>query len=244
MKLKLNISQRDKSLLLVLLGMLLLFVSYYFGFQTFREETQKLKVQNEMLDEQILTLEEIAANKDMYASETAVLREDMDAKIETFPADMIAEDIILYVKGMENDNETYIASATLPGRVQIPINQELELDKLEMTDDITGVVSANRYVNDGTIPDTAAMIFSCIESDISYSTTYRGLKKMIKSITEDHNRKSVDNISLVFNENTGNLSGTMTVNYFILQGSGKEYMQPEASQAVKGIECIFGTLND
>ena len=241
---KINISQRDKSLLLVLLGMLLLFVSFYFGFQGLQDKTKKVKAENEILNTQIAALEEIAGKKELYITETEALGQKMEERIKGFPSDMIAEDIILYVKGMEQATETYVSSVSLPGRAGISINQEMELNKLEAAEDTTGVITANSFQNDGTIPDTEKMTFSCISSDMSFATTYSGLKEMIKSITGDENRKNVDNISLIFNENTGNLSGNMTVNYFILQGSGKEYLQPKASAGTKGIECIFGTLND
>ena len=168
----------------------------------------------------------------------------MEEKIGSFPTDMAAEEIVLYIKALEQETQSYVASATLPGRVNIPIEQELEINKLEMTEDVTGVVAENCFVNDGSIPETENMAFSCIESDISFATTYAGLKEMVEAVTTDSNRKSVDNVSLVFNENTGNLSGNMTVNYFILSGTGKEYMQPKASESLKGIDCIFGTLSN
>lgn len=241
---KLKISQKDKSLLMIVLGILIIAASYYLGFRNFQSETKKVKEQNEVLDTQIEVLENIAEMKDMYIAETKELSEGMEENLTKFPADMISEEVVLYMKGLEQSTGAYVSTITMPERINIPINQQYEENKLAATEDVTGVIAENSFVNDGIVPDTGNMYLSCVESEVAYSITYQGLKRMIKNITEDTNRKSVDNISLVFNENTGNLSGTMTVNYFVLSGTGKEYLQPEASGTLKGINCIFGTLND
>ena len=69
------------------------------------------------------------------------------------------------------------------------------------------------------------------------------MQRIIKDIVEHEGRKSLDNVSLVFNENTGNLAGSMTINYFTLSGTNKEYKQPSVTGLSHGIECIFGDLS-
>ncbi len=241
---KLNISQRDKSLLIIIAGILIAFLSFYLGYRNFRSETEKIKVQNETLDTQIAVLEDLADLEDEYIAETKELEKVNEEIIQKFPANIIAEDVVLYIRGLEQETESYVSSITIPERVHVSIQAPVETYMLNAANDITGVIAENSFVNDGTVPDTRNMDFSYIESDISYSITYNGLKEMIQSIAEDKDRKNVDNISLVFNENTGNLSGSMTVNYFVLSGTGKEYLQPEVSSSLKGVDNIFGTLND
>lgn len=240
---KLKITNREKNLLLILLGIIFVVCSYYFGYQTLKQQTEILKKQNESLQSQIETLETIEASKNQYVEETEAMQKKMEEIIEKFPADMISEDIILYVRGLEQNTDSYVNNIMIPQKEYVQIDAGLEPNILNAIDDVTGVVAAYSFVNDGSIPNTDEMLLSKIESTVSYSVTYNGLKDIIKDIVEHEARKNVDNVSLVFNENTGDLAGSMTINYFALSGTNKEYKQPTVAGLSHGIDCIFGDLS-
>ncbi|MBR5596414.1 MAG: hypothetical protein IKW30_03295 [Lachnospiraceae bacterium] len=238
-----KITNREKNLFLILLGIVFVAVSYYFGYQTLKEETENLKKQNSALESQIEALENIEASKEQYVADTDEMQKTMVDIIEKFPADMISEDAILYMKNLEQMTGSYVNTVTIPGKEYVEINAPQEADILKSIDDVTGVVAAYGYVNDGSIPDTDNMFLGKVESEVSYSVTYDGLKDIIEDIVEHEARKNIDNVSLVFNENTGNLAGSMTINYFTLSGTGKEYNQPTVTGLAHGIDCIFGELS-
>ena len=240
---KLKITKREKNLLLILLGLLFVACSYYFGYETLKAEAEVIKKQNFALESQIETLEAVEATKEQYVSDTEEMQQDMEGIIEKFPADMISEDVILYVKSLEQKTGSYVNSITIPGKEYVEIEAVHERNILNAIEDVTGVVAANSFVNDGSIPNTDEMFLSKVESDVAYSVTYDGLKDIIKDIVEHEGRKSLDNVSLVFNENTGNLAGSMTINYFTLSGTNKEYKQPSVTGLSHGIDCIFGDLS-
>lgn len=240
MKFKLN--QREKNLCLIFIGVVLLAVSYYFGYTVLKAETEKLRLENKALEQQITALEEMGESKEYYITQTKEMQKSMNSLLQKFPADVISEDIILYVKNLENKTEIYVNHVTMPAKETLEINAEYEDDVLTGIKDITGVIEEYGFVNKGTIPKTRDMNLYKIKSDMVYSVSYEGLKEVIRQIVEDEHRKSVDNISLVFNENTGNLAGSMTVNYFALSGTGKEYRHPEISNSLYGVDCIFGDL--
>lgn len=240
---KLKITKREKNLLLILLGLLFVACSYYFGYETLKAEAEVIKKQNFALESQIETLEAVEAAKEQYVADTEEMQQDMEGIIEKFPADMISEDVILYVKSLEQKTGSYVNSVTIPGKEYVEIEAVHERNVLNAIEDVTGVVAANSFVNDGSIPNTDEMFLSKVESDVAYSVTYDGLKDIIKDIVEHEGRKSLDNVSLVFNENTGNLAGSMTINYFTLSGTNKEYKQPSVTGLSQGIDCIFGDLS-
>ena len=242
-KINITITNREKNLLLILLGIVVVAVSYSFGYQPFKAETENLKKQNIALESQIKALENIEGSREQYVADTGDMRNTMVNTIEKFPADMISEDAILYVRYLEQMTGSYVNTVTIPGKEYIEISAPREADVLKSIEDVTGVVAAYGYVDDGSIPDTDHMFLAKIESEVSYSVTYDGFKDMIQDIVGHEARKSVDNVSLVFNENTGNLSGSMTINYFTLSGTGKEYKQPSVTGLSHGIDCIFGNLS-
>lgn len=237
-----KITQRDKNLILVMLGIVLVFCSYYFGFRTLKSMQESLEQENTALTGQIRALNEIAMNQEQYLQDTKELKAEMDKVIAQFPVDITSEDIILYTRDLERKTNSYVSSISMPALTSVPVAAELETDVLNQYGDITGAVAQNAFVNEGRVPDAANMFLSKIESNISYSISYSGLKTMIQDITTDTGRKSIDNVSLVFNENTGDLSGTMTINYFLLSGTGKEYIQPSITGNLRGVESIFGSL--
>lgn len=239
---KLKITKREKNMIVILVGILLVMASYYLGYRTFKSRTDILKQQNQILESQIQTLEGISAEKDAYVAKTEEMQTSMNAIIQKFPSDMISEDIILYMRNLEQKTDSYVHNITTPAKQYVNITATEETDVLSSMEDVTGAIREYGFVNDGKVPDTRSMQLAQVESAVNCSITYKGLKDIVTDITENDNRKSIDNISLVFNENTGDLAGSMTVIYYTLSGTGREYLQPTITGTSHGIECIFGGL--
>ena len=239
---KLKITKREKNMIVILVGILLVMASYYLGYRTFKSRTDILKQQNQILESQIQTLEGISAEKDAYVAKTEEMQTSMNAIIQKFPSNMISEDIILYMRNLEQKTDSYVHNITTPAKQYVNITATEETDVISSMEDVTGAIREYGFVNDGKVPDTRSMQLAQVESAVNCSITYKGLKDIVTDITENDNRKSVDNISLVFNENTGDLAGSMTVIYYTLSGTGREYLQPTITGTSHGIECIFGGL--
>ena len=239
---KLKITKREKNMIVILVGILLVMASYYLGYSTFKSRTDILKQQNQILESQIQTLEGISAEKDAYVAKTEEMQTSMNAIIQKFPSNMISEDIILYMRNLEQKTDSYVHNITTPAKQYVNITATEETDVISSMEDVTGAIREYGFVNDGKVPDTRSMQLAQVESAVNCSITYKGLKDIVTDITENDNRKSVDNISLVFNENTGDLAGSMTVIYYTLSGTGREYLQPIITGTSHGIECIFGSL--
>ena len=239
---KLKITKREKNMIVILVGILLVMASYYLGYRTFKSRTDILKQQNQILESHIQTLEGISAEKDAYVAKTEEMQTSMNAIIQKFPSNMISEDIILYMRNLEQKTDSYVHNITIPAKQYVNITATAETDVLSSMEDVTGAIREYGFVNDGKVPDTRSMQLAQVDSAVNCSITYKGLKDIVTDITENDNRKSIDNISLVFNENTGDLAGSMTVIYYTLSGTGREYLQPTITGTSHGIECIFGGL--
>ena len=239
---KLKITKREKNMIVILVGILLVMASYYLGYRTFKSRTDILKQQNQILESQIQTLEGISAEKNAYVAKTEEMQTSMNAIIQKFPSNMISEDIILYMRNLEQKTDSYVHNITIPAKQYVNITATAETDVLSSMEDVTGAIREYGFVNDGKVPDTRSMQLAQVDSAVNCSITYKGLKDIVTDITENDNRKSIDNISLVFNENTGDLAGSMTVIYYTLSGTGREYLQPTITGTSHGIECIFGGL--
>lgn len=78
---------------------------------------------------------------------------------------------------------------------------------------------------------------------MTYEISYEALKRSVKNICMQTDRMVIDDLSVVFDESTGLLHGTMAVNmYCVPNQEGKEYVQPNFSSVLLGSDNIFGTI--
>ena len=68
------------------------------------------------------------------------------------------------------------------------------------------------------------------------------IKKALDWISKNNEHMSTTNISLTYDSSTGKLSGTITVNYFAMNGNGVPYEEPDISGILIGSKNIFGTV--
>lgn len=79
---------------------------------------------------------------------------------------------------------------------------------------------------------------------ISFKTTYEGLKKTIDFVHESSRRMTIGELNTTYDTATGNLTGSMTINMYMLTGSGveKTYEPPAMDDIKTERDNIFGTL--
>lgn len=78
--------------------------------------------------------------------------------------------------------------------------------------------------------------------NLSYQTTYDGLKKGIDFINKNDNKMNISDITAAFDNTTGNLTGTMTIIKYALDGTGKTFENVIIDGVQLGTENIFGTF--
>lgn len=76
---------------------------------------------------------------------------------------------------------------------------------------------------------------------ISFQTTERQFVKVLDYINENKERTSIAGASLDYDSSSGALICNMTINRYVLIGSGKEYSKPEIGDISIGTDNLFGT---
>ena len=82
--LKLEISERDKKLLMILIAVGIIFCSYYFGFQKLSAQTDKYEAQVTTLTKKERELKGKTANKAKYQTDAANLNKEFTAGLSQF----------------------------------------------------------------------------------------------------------------------------------------------------------------
>ena len=77
---------------------------------------------------------------------------------------------------------------------------------------------------------------------INYQTSYSGLKKAIDFINNYYEKMRIQSITAAFDSTTGNLTGTIIIDLFMLSGEGREAEPFDINGIEIGTDNIFGTF--
>ena len=208
-----KISNRDKGLLLGLLGVVLAVVSYVLIYNPTTLKTETLKTEVAALQKRVDKLTELENNMDHYKKQIEVNKEVAEKVVERFPAEIKPENEIVYVIELEDELDVQFPTLTYGTPVEVAV-----------TDKNAGV---NAY---------------CTALNLSYRATYQGLKDVILHTAGKTDRMVVDSLTASFDATTGNLAGSMTINMYTLTGTEKVYEKPYVPSMYMGLPNIFGTI--
>ena len=98
-----NISMRDKKLLLMFSGVAVFGLGWFFGYRPQMEEAANIEAANKPLEERLSNLLELAKNKDFYISETESAQSKISEYVAKFPSDVKEENGIVLAQNIENN---------------------------------------------------------------------------------------------------------------------------------------------
>lgn len=260
-----NFSKRDRNILLVVAGVLVVLAVYFFVFLNLQEKTEALKQENQILDDVIVKLKDLDKNREQYLADTEQFKEENQEIKEEFPAGMKEEDDILYINGLEGSLGEYYASALgMPSAVNYeaayPVPETINVDEM-LAGTTTSTTDTADAVAEGTdtaaVADDTASTDGAVLSDASaytdvklyyvpvstaFDVNYVSFKQLITAMAGDADKKSIEEVSLTYNEETGLLSGTMTSNFYYMQGTDEVYETPDVSGVSVGTSNPFRSV--
>lgn len=248
-----KVSKRDILLLLGFLGILAAVCSYLFVFQPTTEKNEALVQENKQLEERIADLQSKKENRDTYESETARMRREMEEIYQLFPVDVREENAILLAINQELLSPMEVESVTIDALLEVPIveaqdpdmpDATYEIEEVEEIEDATGTQDPTTVEADVTHDASGANPFNLMyrRATINYEVSYEGLKRSVKNICMQTDRMVINNLTVVYDEQTGLLKGSTTVDLFCVPGQeGKEYEEPDFGGVLLGTNNIFGT---
>lgn len=250
-----KVSKRDILILIGFLGILIGVCSFLFVFQPTMEKADALQQENMELQSRIADLQSKKNNKDTYESETAWMEQEMKEIYQLFPVDVREENAILLAINQELIAPLKVESITIDALLEVPFLEGVEEEETQISYEIDAVEELEDY--EGTQQSEAALTVGGDDGTgglnpyglknrkmtMTYEISYEGLKRSVKNICMQTDRMVIDDLSVVFDESTGLLHGTMAVNmYCVPNQEGKEYVQPNLSSVLLGTDNIFGTI--
>lgn len=257
-----KVSKRDWQILMAFGGILIAFSAYFFIFKDLQPKTDNLLQQNSGLSIQIARLEQLNAQQEQYKKDTADMKTETERIIGTYAYGLTREDEIMYMTQLENDNSPNMVIQNLnmstPEEVPYIKAGEILLDgistQLPESDAIltgeqqpaaagaaTPTAADNTYA-EPVIEDNGIKLYR-EAIHYNFTTTYAGLKDILDSIYSLGSHKSIDNVSLAFDTETGNLAAEMQIYMYYLVGTQNTYQPLDITPMSTGVGNIFGTVD-
>ena len=261
-----NISMRDKKLLLMFSGVAVFGLGWFFGYRPQMEEAANIEATNKPLEERLSNLRELAGNRDFYISETENAQNKINEYVSKFPSDVKEENGIVLAQNIENSLGMQISNvgiatkefvASIDGSTEEEIAEQNETmseqansQTREQIDEIEGTDSKAAEELQNASDIAAAQADSTSQTPVLYRTqdtleftgTYANLKDVVAYLAEQTGRLTIDNMNASYDTSTGYLTGSIVVNMFSMTGTGNTYTEPDAGQVAYGTSNLFGTL--
>lgn len=234
---QIDISMKEKKLILILLAFVLLFVAYQFGYVVLTNRATANNQEILELEDRVASLELMNINKSMYTNGVTDCNDKMEAIRAEFVKEETPESSIMFIRNMEKNLGIEVYELNLFDKALISnltLDQsQASTESSESTGDTSTDSSGDQFVQTG----------YNYAVDMKFKCSYEELKKMITYINEYQYMREIQSISVVFDADTGELIGELTMNIYTLEEATNEYVEPNTGITNFGTENIFGTIH-
>lgn len=237
-----KVTKQQVNVLIMVLGVVIIALTYFYGVQKLNEKTEALEAENGQLRSEVNTLQELQLKQNSYIADTEMMKGLCEAVADMFPSRILTEDEIMYAVKLENQVGCYFSYVGTPvtQNIEIPLGERENI--LAGITDITGAIAQNSTVNEEQIYSADGIMLGNAASSNNFVCTYDQFKQIVKLIVENPDIRSIDEVSLAYDNTAGSLTGTMTINYYSMSGTDKSYELPNTGVAGYGVDCIFGAV--
>ena len=218
-----KLGNKEKNLIKGLIGVVLAVLVWMFVASPIKDKKEALAAENESLKVTKDEYEAINAQKAKYEQGMTKLQAEREELLEDYPSGMLREDEIMYWANMERAN----AGQLILESIAMDNLQEVIVDGAPASDE-EGATQLHLYkapVNYG------------------FKSTYDGLKGMVDYVFAQNDKKSVETVSAAYNNETGNLEGSLVMNMYYMVGTGKDHTPATIPSVPTGVSNVFNATN-
>ena len=243
-----KLKKSDINILLIVLGLAIAAIAYFFVFTKLNEKTDAMKANNASLQQEVDRLQELANNKQKFLDDTATMQDEIENIKAQFAAAYNPEDEVLYVRELEKSFDASAKTVNMPGTSPMEVAQAAA-DQTAAAPAAEESVDATEVTGDAAPVDATAqtaapeILLYQTPVTINFVASYNSIKDIVKRLNTDEMRKSVETLSLAFDSETGDLTGTMLFNMYSLTGTDVTYTTPEIPGITFGTNNIFNSAD-
>ena len=248
-----SISERDKKILIVFVGILIFALVYYFPIRSYTEDAEKLNTENVGLTAKLAQLEAKVARESEIKAETTNYEADTLALVAKFPSFLQVENEIMDIVGLEKELKVEVPLITVNAPVEMKSSDapEAETTQAPPQEVATEEAPEEASTTEASVADETGVAAAVankyklydMSTNINYKGGYDSLKKFLDKIAKSTDKKSINSVSLTFDNKTGNLDGNIVYDSYFLAGSDRPYEEIITKTIRHGTKNIFGTVD-
>ena len=251
-----KLSKRDQNLLLFLVGFGVLAIVWFIVVSPMREKTESLRMENSSLKGTAELYQSINMNRDEYEKSILILEDKRDNILDDYPSNMLTTDKIMYLTNLENFYVEDVAVAGMAFDVVEEVIPEVSEEEqaaqtaqtAETTTDEEGNVAEATSTTEAASTteeenaENQGLHLYKVPVNYNFRATYTGSKDMIEYLFDNGYRKSILNMNLAYDTETGQLAGDMDVDFYYILGTDKLYDPISIPPVRKGVPNVFHTV--
>ena len=250
-----SVSERDKKILIVFVGILIFALVYYFPIRSYTEDAEKLNTENVGLTAKLAELEAKVARESEIKAETTNYEADTLALVAKFPSFLQVENEIMDIVGLEKELKVEVPLITVNTPVEVKSSDTPEAETTQAAEAPQEVATEEApeeastteapVANETGVAPAVANKYKLYDmsTNINYKGGYDSLKKFLDKIAKSTDKKSINSVSLTFDNKTGNLDGNIVYDSYFLAGSDRPYEEIITKTIRHGTKNIFGTVD-
>lgn len=253
-----SVSERDKKILIVFVGILIFALVYYFPIRSYTEDAEKLNTENVGLTAKLAELEAKVARESEIKAETTNYEADTLAMVAKFPSFLQVENEIMDIVGLEKELKVEVPLITVNTPVEMKASDTPEVAEApaapqegtaeeapEEASNTEASTTEAPAADETEVAPAAANKYKLYDmsTNINYKGGYDSLKKFLDKIAKSSDKKSINSVSLTFDNKTGNLDGNIVYDSYFLVGSDRPYEEIITKTIRHGTKNIFGTVD-
>ena len=250
-----SISERDKKILIVFVGILIFALVYYFPIRSYTEDAEKLNTENVGLTAKLAELVAKVARESEIKAETTNYEADTLALVAKFPSFLQVENEIMDIVGLEKELKVEVPLITVNTPVEVKSSDTPEAETTQAAEAPQEVATEEApeeastteapVADETEVAPAAANKYKLYDmsTNINYKGGYDSLKKFLDKIAKSTDKKSINSVSLTFDNKTGNLDGNIVYDSYFLAGSDRPYEEIITKTIRHGTKNIFGTVD-
>ncbi len=232
-----EISARDKKLLVYLIAISIIAGSYFFVAKPLLDKQAILNEEISELQQKVTHYTEIYNNMDNYESQIAEAQTKYNETCNKLFGGLNQDNTIMMVKDLENATDVWIARLSFTEE-DVVFGEGIADANAEGTETTEG---AEAVADDGSEAAPASMQGVRQDLNIDYAASYDNFKRFIEYIENHDERLFISSINATYSVDSGLVGGSMVLSQYAILGTDKEYKAPEISNVQLGTDTIFKT---
>lgn len=234
-----NLSERDKKLLLVLAVAIIFAVTYFFVVSPLLESTENLETEIAELDSRNDYLEKLEESKEEYVEGTKNYEIQKEEILAKFPSDMPQEASYQFLYNTELLIPMKLSMVTYNDFVPETINAASAAEAAPAE-----AAPAEAETADTAVEPVTAVIADNLtgiseENDYTYSVGYTEFKDFLKYIMDYDDRMVITSLTAVYSAETDEVSGNFKLKQYAVSGMERNSVRYQRPVMIQGTSNLF-----